>query len=1113
MILVHKIQYRELEPYKTDYLESLRQNMSNSLITKILIFSDLDIPGLPKNNKITFSLKKGYGEVDVLKYVKNVHKNETIIWSNPYAIFNHTLMKVNSIGKGKIIQLSSHSNGLLNKGSIDTLIFDNITIDESKQTVNESLIGERIDASLSIIVNNKRPSYSSKPIQTQTKHFDIPRRNIQKETTIEKQVIDLQSRRHVAKKEDIKVDPGIKVGKIDAVIVSVDYNDFLILTLKNNIKYLENITVVTSTSDTLCKEICDKFGVKCVITDKMYEDGAKFNKGKAINEGIKSIQNPDWILLLDADIIIPNSWNGIINSNIFKKDAIHICSRNIIENYDDYQRWINGEQVGRIESSKGFGYFQLFNINSNVLFGGNPIFPETSDDAAWSDLSFRNKFNNRVDIPISVVHLGKAYSNWKGRETDRFISDGYIENALMGKFNINEYFDKIYCLNLEKRKDRWVKVSDQFNRFSINVERFNAIDGQLISDDEFNSVNPDGISGEDASSSGIIENKNAMACLLSHINIIKDAKKNGYKKILIFEDDVLLSSDFTSRISKISEFNWKLIYLGASQFNWSNIKIKNGYYLSKNTLGTFAYAIDSSIYDMIIEVLDTKRKSVDNLLTEIQREIYGYCYTLYPNIVISDVNNSDIRGDKNMSQYSKMMRWDSSKFTYIKESSSIIRKKEALNNLIDLDRLFNNMGVEYWLTCGTLLGFYRNDDFIGHDKDTDICINADDFNGYVLKRILSIGFNIVKCFGRLDDGFEISLTRNDVKTDIFLFYKRDKWYNSVYYDFKKEDCLKYDYIYDPFEISENTFLGYSFKTPKDIESFLIHHYGHDFRTPNTEWLWWKSPKNVEETNIRVRYDESNSDITSLLSFDKSIYIDNITILIKSFLRKDCVDRLIGTIRRYYKTIKIIVIDDSGDVNYNFNYDDNIKTYSIDFDSGLSKGRNFGVSIIDTEFFILLDDDFEFTEKTDIIKWMDIMIDSNLDILGGDVIMNSQKIEYFGNFELKNKCLYYKNERYEIYDKYKTCDFVLNFFIAKTSKIREFKWDDELKLAEHTAYFFEHKGKIKVGHTDEISIDHQKINEGEYSIYRNRGKDFFNVWMIRKDIEMTVNLKGEVTRRK
>lgn len=1111
MILVHKIQYRELEPYKNDYLDSLRQNMSNSLITKILIFSDLDVPGIPKNSKVNFTLKKGYGEVDILKYVRNIHKNETIIWANPYAIFNHTLIKTNN--HKNIIQLSSYCNGLLNKNSIDALIFNNIPIDDSKKTVNESIIGERIDASLSIIVNNKRPSFISSPIQqVQTKHFEI-KKNIQKETTIDKQPIDLQSRRHIAKKEPIKGEQGIRIGKVDTIIVSVDYNDFLVLTLENNIKYLDNITVVTSPNDSLCKEICDKFGVKCVLTDRMYENGAKFNKGKAVNEGIKSIQNPEWILLLDADIILPSNWSDLIKSSIFNKDAIHICSRNIIENYEDYQRWLNGEEVGRLETSKGFGYFQLFNINSSSIFGRNPIFPETSDDAAWSDLSFRNQFNKRTELSMSVVHLGKAYTNWKGRETDSFIDDTTIEKILKEKFDINEYFDNIYCLNLDKRKDRWVKVSEQFKRFSISVERFNALDGSLISDEDFELVNPNRISGEEASMSGIIENKNALACLLSHINIIKDAKGNNYKRILIFEDDIMLSNNFDSEVSKISKLNWKMIYLGASQFNWSGIKIKKGHYLSKNTLGTFAYAIDSSVYDIILETLETKRKSVDNLLSEVQDKLHGQCYTLYPNIVISDVNDSDIRVNKEMSSYSRMMKWENDKFIFIKDTNSIIKKKEALNNLIDLDKIFKEMNVEYWLTCGTLLGFYRDGDFIGHDKDTDICVNSKDFNGYVLKRILSLGFKIVKCFGTLEDGFEISLNRNGVKLDIFLFYKNDdKWYNSVYYDFTSSDCLKFDYIYEPFEISESIFLGYSFKVPKDTESWIISHYGEDYRTPNTKWLWWESPKNVKQTNIRVSYDDSSKSIDSLINFDKKIYIDNLTILIKSFLRKDCVDKLIKSIRQYYNDVKIIVVDDSNS-GYNFDYDNNIKTYNIEFDSGLSKGRNFGVSKIDTEFFLLLDDDFEFTENTDLIKWMELMVESNLDILGGDVIMNGEKMNYFGNLQLIGKCLYYKDERYEVNDKYKTCDFILNFFIAKTSKIKEFGWDDELKLAEHTAFFFEHKNKLKVGHTNLISIDHQKINQGEYSIYRNRGKDFFNGWMHRKDIEMTVNLKGEITKRK
>jgi phosphorylcholine metabolism protein LicD len=235
-----------------------------------------------------------------------------------------------------------------------------------------------------------------------------------------------------------------------------------------------------------------------------------------------------------------------------------------------------------------------------------------------------------------------------------------------------------------------------------------------------------------------------------------------------------------------------------------------------------------------------------------------------------------------MSSYSKMMRWELDKFTFTNDSKSIIKKKEALDNLIELDKLFRELNVEYWLTCGTLLGFYRDNDFIAHDKDTDICVNSEHFNGYVLKRILSKGFKIHKCFGELEDGFEISFFRNGVKTDIFLFYKNeDKWYNSVYADFTSIDCLKFDYVYEPFEISENIFLGYSFKTPKNIEHFLKQQYGDNFMIPNKNWIWWKSPKNLKDTNIRIPY----TNLDKLSKFDKNIHLDKLTILIKSFLRK------------------------------------------------------------------------------------------------------------------------------------------------------------------------------------------------------------------------------------
>ena len=210
--------------------------------------------------------------------------------------------------------------------------------------------------------------------------------------------------------------------KLDVIIVSVNYNDYLLVSLSHNIKIFENITVVTSSDDLMCQKICEKFGVNCIITDVMYENGAKFNKGKAINKGIESIIEPDFILLLDADIIV----NDKIKLENIIDDNFYISDRWLCKDYNSYKRFKDGEitieNIGKCENNKGLGFFQLFNINNNVI-DKNKVFPENSNDAAWSDLMFRDKFTKRQTIENDIIHLGDPYMNWNGRRTSRFLED------------------------------------------------------------------------------------------------------------------------------------------------------------------------------------------------------------------------------------------------------------------------------------------------------------------------------------------------------------------------------------------------------------------------------------------------------------------------------------------------------------------------------------------------------------------------------------------------------------------------------------------------------------------------------------------------------------------
>jgi GR25 family glycosyltransferase involved in LPS biosynthesis len=77
-----------------------------------------------------------------------------------------------------------------------------------------------------------------------------------------------------------------------------------------------------------------------------------------------------------------------------------------------------------------------------------------------------------------------------------------------------DFFDHIYCINLDKRKDRWEEVQKEFESVGIadKVQRFSAIE------------NTDG-------RVGVIQ---------SNLALIKMAKENNWDNIMVFEDDAKL---------------------------------------------------------------------------------------------------------------------------------------------------------------------------------------------------------------------------------------------------------------------------------------------------------------------------------------------------------------------------------------------------------------------------------------------------------------------------------------------------------------------------------------------------------------------------------------------
>ncbi len=190
---------------------------------------------------------------------------------------------------------------------------------------------------------------------------------------------------------------------------------------------------------------------------------------------------------------------------------------------------------------------------------------------------------------------------------------------------IKNLVDKIYCINLDRRPDRWQQASNQFDAFCLNVERFPAIDSN-----DFKVKYPTKAA--------------ACGCALSHYFLIERAKLLGLKAIMVFEDDVELSGDFVNELlqcfPELPE-NWDMLYFGGSHRE-KPIPVTDKIYKVTKTLTTHAYIMRSTMFDRAIEVLKNIEQPVDGLYADFQKEFNVFITN--PPLAWQHEGHSDIEG-------------------------------------------------------------------------------------------------------------------------------------------------------------------------------------------------------------------------------------------------------------------------------------------------------------------------------------------------------------------------------------------------------------------------------------------------------------------------------------
>lgn len=171
------------------------------------------------------------------------------------------------------------------------------------------------------------------------------------------------------------------------------------------------------------------------------------------------------------------------------------------------------------------------------------------------------------------------------------------------------FFDKIYCINLDSRPDRWEESESEFNRIGWEVERFPG------STRSFNHA---------------------------QYECIKACK--GYESSLILEDDCEFKDmgHLPDALSGLPD-GWDIVFLGATLNSKHKEKVSEHLYRYKDGWATQAVGYSEKMIDWLIEHFDPMNGTIYDEWLRINVLPYFKCYIVKPMIVYQRPSFSNIR--------------------------------------------------------------------------------------------------------------------------------------------------------------------------------------------------------------------------------------------------------------------------------------------------------------------------------------------------------------------------------------------------------------------------------------------------------------------------------------
>uniref|UniRef100_A0A8D2FLZ4 Ribitol-5-phosphate transferase FKTN N-terminal domain-containing protein n=1 Tax=Theropithecus gelada TaxID=9565 RepID=A0A8D2FLZ4_THEGE len=153
-------------------------------------------------------------------------------------------------------------------------------------------------------------------------------------------------------------------------------------------------------------------------------------------------------------------------------------------------------------------------------------------------------------------------------------------------------------------------------------------------------------------------------------------------------------------------------------------------------------------------------------------------------------------------------------------------------------KTLNKLGVPFWLSSGTCLGWYRQCNIIPYTTAPgDLGIFIQDYKSDIILAFQDAGLLLKHKFGKVEDSLELSFQgKDDVKLDIFFFCE-------------ETDHMRNGYLFPKFTLCWTEFVDMTVHVPCKTLEYIEANYGKTRKIPVKTWDWKRSPPNAQPSGI------------------------------------------------------------------------------------------------------------------------------------------------------------------------------------------------------------------------------------------------------------------------